>query len=185
MAQSASMNGESTPIGRKQLVPALSSEVKCPHEYRNDDELRLEVECDDCPGPQDLTNNRCLAGLLQILCSEAMPNTIILKRHIHRRYRESTLLPVFETALELAAMNRALSTRPEPSDKRCLTCEASTAKQVHRIRRELLDNPVEFIADRQGAISRARRRTENIDCARAHACSERAFSGDNGRMGTL
>jgi hypothetical protein len=178
------MDGGSTPIGRKQLVPALSSEVKCPHEYRNDDELRLEVECGDCPGPQDLTNNRCLAGLLQILCSEAMPNTIILKRHIHRRYRESTLLPVFETALELAAMNRALSTRPEPSDKRCLTCEASAAKQANRIRRELLDRPVDFIADRQGAISRARRGAENIDCARAPACVERAFGADTEQMET-
>ncbi len=169
------MEGQPTSTGRKQLIPALNSEVKCPHEYRNDDELRLEVECGDCHGAQDLMNNRCLAGILQILCSEATPNTIILKRHIHRRYRESALLPVFEASLELAAMNRALQARNEPSDRRCLTCEASTARLVGRMRNALLDNPAGFIADRHGVTAEIRARAGDVECASAPACAKRAI----------
>ncbi|MDH3364792.1 MAG: hypothetical protein OEM29_02135 [Thermoplasmata archaeon] len=177
------MECEPRSVGRKQLIPALSSEVKCPHNYRNDDELLLEVECSECPGTQDLTNNRCLAGILQILCSEARPNIIILKRHIHRRYRESALLPVLEAASDLAAMNRALSTRPEPSDRRCQTCEASVPRLVNRVRRELLDSPMEFISDRRGTITRLHEELGDVDCMHAPACVRRALGVDSGRGG--
>lgn len=177
------MDGSTIPTGRKKLVPALSRETKCPHEYDDDQELCLEVECGGCPGAQDLTNNRCLTGILQILSSEAKPETVILKRHIHRRYRESRLSVVFTAASGLAAMNRALSTRWEPSDRRCLTCEASIPRLVARIRQELLECPVEFMDNRPAVIARILAELEDIDCPRLHDCVDRSVKTgpDQGR----
>ena len=84
--------------GRKKLVPAMSRELACPHTYQEEDELRLEIDCSSCPGPQDVMNRRCMTGMVNILCSEAVPRTVILKRHIHKRYRESALEGAFRAA---------------------------------------------------------------------------------------
>ncbi|UCE44782.1 MAG: hypothetical protein JSU93_05120 [Methanobacteriota archaeon] len=164
------MKSEARAVGRKTLVPALSREMKCPHSYNDDEELSLDVECEGCPGSQDLSNDRCLTGILQILASEAEPEVLMLKRYIHRRYRESRLAPVLAAASELAALNRALSTRPEPSDGRCLTCPASMHRLADGLRNELLERPVEFMNDRSRAIDNIKKGLGGVKCARARAC---------------
>ena len=168
-------------MGRKTLVPALSREMKCPHSYNDDEELSLEIECEGCPGSQDLSNDRCLAGILQILASEAEPEALMLKRYIHRRYRESRLAPVLAAASELAALNRALSTRPKPSDSSCLTCPASMHRLADGLRKELLERPVEFMNERSKAIGNVKNGLEAIECARVHACVAAAL--EDGRAG--
>ena len=162
--------------GRKTLVPILSREAKCQHTYEDDDELSLHVDCSECQGAQDLANNRCLTGVLQILSSEAKPDTLILKRHIHRRYREPCLSILMGMASELAAVNRALSMKSVPSDRRCLTCEASMPSLLGRIRREFLEDPRSFSETRAAVLDRIRDDLEDIDCDRLSGCVTRAYS---------
>ena len=170
------MNGSSAPIGRKKLVPALNHETKCDHAYDDDGELSLEVECANCPGAQDLANDRCLAGILQIIATEAKPEALVLKRHIHRRYRGPTLRPVLATAADLAALNRVLSARWEPSDSRCRTCDASTPELAARIRVKLLDRPTAFMEDRRKAVEGFLPEDNAVPCGGARACVARAFA---------
>ena len=177
------MNGDSASTARKKLVPVLSREAKCQHEYDDDDELSLHVDCNECQGAQDLANKRCLTGVLQILSSEAKPDTLILRRHIHRRYREPCLSVLMGMASELAAVNRALSMKSVPSDRRCLTCEASIPNLLGRIRRELLEDPRSFFETRAEVLDGIRDDLAAIDCSRLGVCVARAYSSWRTREG--
>ncbi len=161
---------------RKKLVPAVSREVKCPHEYVDDDEFRLEVDCEACHGPQDLSNSRCLCGIMQILCSGARPNVLILKRRTHKRYREDHLSLVLQATSALEAMNRCLSVRRQVSDKRCQTCHASMSWIVGALRRDLLDDPLGFASDPEKALKRATKAVASTRCDEADRCVARAAS---------
>ena len=180
---SSAMGPSTNAIGRKKLVPVLSCEAKCPHKYSDDNELCLDVDCSDCQGAQDLENNRCLAGILQILSSEAKPDTLILRRHIHRRYRGPCLSTLMNVASDLASMNRALSMKPVLSDKECQTCEASAPKLLGRIRRELLEDPSSFLEGTAVIMNRVSEDLAVIDCERVSACVARAFSSWRTRGG--
>ena len=162
------MSEHATSTGRKKLVPVLSREAKCPHVYNDDDELCLDVDCSDCQGAQDLANSRCLTGILQILSSEAKPDAVVLRRHIHRRYREPCLSVLMRMASELAAVNRALSMRSEPSDRECLTCDASTAKLLKRMRRELLEDPRSFLEERAAVLNSIQGGLAAVECDRRY-----------------
>ncbi|UCE81006.1 MAG: hypothetical protein JSV94_00780 [Methanobacteriota archaeon] len=179
------MVGGSIPTGRKKLIPALSRESKCPHEYNDHEELCLEVDCDTCPGAQDLANNRCLAGILQILSSEATPETVVLKRHTHRRYRGPSLAPVFAAASDLAAMNRALSMHWRPSDKKCQTCRASAPCLTAKMRHQLLEDPTGFMCDKSAVITKACEEAKSIECPRLRDCIGVAFKVGAERRETL
>ena len=161
---------------RKKLVPSVSRENKCPHEYVDDDELRLEVDCEACHGPHDLTNRRCLCGIMQILCSGARPNVLILKRKTHKRYREDHLSLVLQATSALEAMNRCLSLQSGASDRRCQTCQASMSWIVGALRRDLLDDPLAFATDPEAALRRALRAVKSTRCEEAETCIERAAS---------
>ena len=161
--------------GRKKLVPVETSEAKCRHEFVDEDELRLEVECESCHGPQDLGNNRCLRGILQILCSGTRPNVLVLKRRIHKRYREGPLALVFEAASGLETMNRCLSVSDVLSDKRCQTCQASMPWIIGALRRSFLDDPLGFVADPESALDRTIGRVAVTNCGRASDCVQQAI----------
>ena len=136
----------------------------------------MDIDCGDCQGAQDPANNRCLTGILQILSSEAKPDALILRRHIHRRYREPCLSALVKMASELAAFNRALSMRSVPSDRKCLTCEASAPRLIGRIRRDLLEDPRSFFEERAAVLDKIRNDLAPIDCDRLLACIARATS---------
>ena len=161
--------------GRKKLVPVESRDAKCRHDFVEDDELRLEVECDSCHGPQDLMNNRCMRGILQILSSGARPNVLVLKRRSHKRYREGSLALVFEAASGLEMLNRCLSVTKELSDKRCQTCQASMPWIVAAMRRSFLDDPLGFVEDPDGALEKAVGSVAVTNCGRSSDCIHRAI----------
>lgn len=160
--------------GRKKLVPVVGREAKCPHEYVEDDELRLEVECEGCHGPQDLANATCLRGIVQVLCSGARPNVLVLRRKTHKRYREKPLALVFEAASGLEAINRCLSAPHEASDKRCQTCQASMTWILGALRRCFLDDPLRFMQDPDGALDRALGSVAVTRCGKASDCIHQA-----------
>ncbi|UCE91841.1 MAG: hypothetical protein JSV90_01435 [Methanobacteriota archaeon] len=161
--------------GRKKLVPAVSREAKCPHEYVDDDELRLEVECEGCHGPQDLANNRCLRGIVQVLCIGARPNVLILKRKTHKRYRDEPLALALKAASGLEALNRCLLVPRELSDKHCQTCHASMSWVMGALRRSFLDDPLGFVVDPDKALDRAVRSVAVTRCGRASECIHHAI----------
>lgn len=156
------------------MIPAVGREVKCPHEYVDDDELRLEVDCEACHGPQDLANSRCLRGIVQVLCSGARPNVLILKRKTHKRYREKPLALVFEAASGLEALNRCLSVPREASDKHCQTCQASMPWILGALRRCFLDDPLRFMSDPDDVVQRAVGSVAVTRCGKASGCIHQA-----------
>ena len=160
--------------GRKKLVPVEDREAGCRHEFVDDYELRLEVECESCHGPQDLMNNRCMRGILQILCSGARPNVLVLKRRTHKRYREGPLALLFEAASGLETLNRCLSATEELSDKRCQTCQASMPWIIAALRRTFLDDPLAFVTDPESALQRTVGSVAVTSCGRASDCIHRA-----------
>ena len=162
--------------GRKKLVPTISREQACPHTYQEEDELRLEIDCTSCPGPQDVANRRCMTGMINILCSEAVPQTLILKRHIHKRYREAVLETTFRAANRLSVLNRAISNTEGASDTRCRTCRVSVPNTAAFLRHALLDDPVGYIERQAALVEEARARTKGIGCERARDCAEEALA---------
>lgn len=170
------MESASRQQGRKKLVPAMNRELACPHAYQEEDELRLEIDCSSCPGPQDVMNKRCLTGMVNILCSEAVPQTVILKRHIHKRYRESALETAFQAARRLSALNRTISNHETASDGRCRTCHVSVPHTAAILRRTLLDDPVNYAVALPSLAAEARARACGAKCDRASGCVEKALS---------
>jgi 50S ribosomal subunit-associated GTPase HflX len=158
--------------GRKKLVPAMNREQACPHTYQEEDELRLEIDCSSCPGAQDIRNRRCMSGMIHILSSEAVPNTIILKRHIHKRYREPALQRAFYAAGQLSVLNRAVANPDVASDTRCQTCRASTPRTAARLRQALLDDPMGYIDSLPALTARLRSDIEGACCANGEKCLE-------------
>lgn len=161
--------------GRKKLVPVVSREAKCPHEFVDDEELTLEVECESCHGPQDLANNRCLRGIVQVLCCGARPNILVLKRKIHKRYSGSPLPELIEAASGLEALNRCLSVPRELSDRRCQTCQASMPSLITALRRSFLDDPLGFVTDPERTLNGAVRSVAVTGCGDAPDCIHRAI----------
>lgn len=170
------MEGARRQGGRKKLVPAIDRELKCPHAYCEEEELQLEIDCSICPGDQDMRNRRCLSGIVQILSSEAVPQTVILKRHIHKRYRESALLSACEAAQELAILTRTKAIVEPASDRRCQTCGASTSNIASSLRHILLDDPIAYIKDPSAVARRVRATLNQANCDKGPKCVEASLS---------
>ncbi len=131
----------------KKLAPTSAPEHACAHSYREDEGLLLEIDCRDCNGAHDLSNRKCLAGVINALASAGTPESIVLRRFIDKRYRGDTVDWIVVCAHELASLNRYLSGKNESSDKRCRTCLASRANVLSNARRALLDDPATYLTN--------------------------------------
>jgi hypothetical protein len=154
----------------KRFAPALSADVCCPHSFNEDEGVQLEINCQECAGAHDLANTRCMIGVVNVVSGGVTPETIILKRFTHKRYRKDSVRLVSAAAVELSALNRALSA-PEPvSDKSCRTCPASGRQVVQGLKRSLLNDPRGYILHPEETMEQIRRAQGTVACERASAC---------------
>lgn len=160
----------------KKLAPMIAPEVVCPHTFSDDEGVQLEVSCTECAGAHDLQNSKCLAGIVNLMSAGAEPETIILKRFTHKRYRGEDVRLVAVAAAELAALNRALVSAEPPSDKKCRTCSASIEQIVGTLKRMLLGNPAEYLSSRDRIIENQELVISTISCASARACLAKGLS---------
>lgn len=159
----------------KTFAPTIDPESSCPHRYTDDEGLLLEIDCTDCAGPHDLSNVRCIAGVTRVVSSGAMPESIVLRRFVHKRYRKGLLKLVERAARELAALNRALTTTDSLSDKECRTCAASRQQVIVSMKRKLLDDPRKYLGSGSEVLEELRRAHAKGACARESACVDSAF----------
>ena len=159
--------------GRKKLVPKLDLETKCPHVFTEEDGLQLEVDCEACHGAQDIMNERCAAGIVHVFSSEATPATVVLKRHLHKRYRGAHVTELAAAASLLSALDRKIRSGRAPSDERCRTCGASEGRLALALRQRLLDDPHGFMADRGSVAERVVSEAVPISCGRSVDCLAR------------
>ncbi len=160
----------------KRLAPTVNLESTCPHEYREDEGLQLEIDCSSCPGAHDLVNAKCLVGIVNTVSSSAPPDVVILKRYLHKRYRGESLRCLKLAALELSSLTRALSCHESPSDKRCRTCCASRDNLVGRMKRALLADPANYLDSHQSMSDGLRALGAGAGCPRAAECVDQALS---------
>lgn len=156
----------------KRLAPSISSEMICPHIYAEDDGVHLEVDCSACAGAHDLSNNKCLAGVMNVVCCGAVPDTIILKRFIHKRYRRDTVGLAATAASELAALNRALAPSNQAPERACRSCAANKHEVIAEMRQRLLDDPAVYVISAAQLFTEIKASRAGLACARSSACVE-------------
>jgi len=132
----------------KKLAPANAPEHACPHEYREDEGLQLEIDCRACKGAHDLGNRQCLSGVMNALAAASTPDTIVLRRYIDKRYRGESICVLISCASELAALDRLLTSKSVVSDRRCRTCQASRTNVIASAKRALLDDPMGYAEEK-------------------------------------
>jgi hypothetical protein len=154
----------------------MSPENCCPHEYSDDEGLQLEIDCSVCQGAQELTNSRCISGILNVMVTGAVPTAIILKRLIHKRYRGESVESVALVASELSALNRAIASAERPSDKRCRTCSASRERILTAMKQRLLENPAEYLPGHNNMSSELMSAFRSDQCVDSAKCIENALS---------
>lgn len=156
----------------KKLAPTISSDRCCPHEWSEEDGLQLEIDCSSCQGAISLTNQKCLSGILKALSAGGVPDAIVLKSYLHKRYRGTAVETATRIASELAALDRALLTASldRPSDRRCRTCRAGRENMLSTVRRRILDDPTLYSNDRALFIERLREEIAPPDCTRVDEC---------------
>ncbi len=167
----------------KKLIPAIGPENRCAHTYSEDDGLQLEIECGPCQGAQDLDNRKCVSGILNVLVAGAVPETIILKRFVHKRYRGAPVARVSELARSLASINRAIASSEVPSDRKCRTCPASSPRILESVRRRLLEDPTAYFVGKARFGSHIRSEAPNAGCPRAERCAGEALAACAGQSG--
>lgn len=151
-------------------------EIACPHEFTEEEGLQLEIDCMTCAGPQDLLNRRCLIGAVNVIVNGSVPDAVILRRFMHKRYRSDQIHLISMTASELGVLGRALSCAPPPSDRRCRTCPASLPRMLVELKRSLVENPEAYFRQRDMTVSDARERAVAARCEDARDCAERALA---------
>jgi len=160
----------------KRLIPSMSSDKPCPHRYSEEEGLQLEIDCLECPGPQDLGNSKCLAGVVNVLSGGAIPESIVLRGYTHRRYRGGTLALATKAASMLARVNRTISSAERPSDRRCRTCPASTEQIMITIKRRILGRPEECLQLPDSLASEIQASAAALDCQNSAACVNRGVA---------
>lgn len=118
-----------------------------------------------------MENTKCLVGVMRIICGGAEPGSVILKRSLHKRYRDDTVAFLRASASELVRLNRALSSTERPSDKRCRTCPASRENVLKALRRGLLSDPRGYLSNPDLVLTTLRGHTRTT-CARRNECLE-------------
>ncbi len=160
----------------KQLAPSINPETKCPHEYIEDEGLQLEIDCSSCAGAHDLSNGKCLTGVLNVMATGAVPEAIVLRRFIHKRYRGEAIRLAATLASELASLNRAITSQEPPSDRRCRTCPVGADRVLRTLKRRLLDNPETYHAQRTAVAAELRAKAGGQTCERPMRCLETTLS---------
>jgi hypothetical protein len=160
----------------KRFAPTLSADTCCPHSFGEDEGVQLEINCEECAGAHDLTNTRCLIGVVNVVSGGVAPETIILKRFTHKRYRKDSVRLVSAAAVELSALNRALSAPDPMSDKTCRTCPASGRQIVQSLKRCLLTNPRSYILHPEDTMELIRQVRGTVACERVSACVDAGLS---------
>lgn len=160
----------------KRLAPSIKPESSCPHKYTEDDGLQLEVDCLDCAGAHDLSNSKCMAGVTTVVSGGAVPETVILKRFTHKRYRKELVRLVAAAACELASLNRALASTDPMSDKQCRTCTSSRRQVILAMKRRLLEDPRSYVQAGEALADELKHARATTTCARARACVESGFA---------
>ncbi len=160
----------------KRLAPNLGTNAICPHEYVEDEGVQLEIDCTDCPGAHDLANRKCLTSAINAVSAGGTPESVILKRFTHKRYRGSMVVVVSRAATELSALNRVLAATEPASDKDCRTCAASKQSIIAELKRLLLEDPGAYISGGQAVLENLRRAHAGSPCERARTCVEVGLS---------
>src|SRR4030042_4659933 len=153
----------------KRMAPSTSPETCCPHELFSEYELGLSIDCNACPGAHDLCNQRCYAGVLNIMASGAQPDSIVLRRYIHKRYRGEAVKAAALAASELASLRRGIAALEPPSDRRCRTCPASAHHVILQARLRLVERPLCPPEDRAAMTSLILERAGAAACEGAPA----------------
>jgi len=165
----------------KKLAPTISPDSGCPHDYIEYEGLQLEVDCSKCNGAHDLSNKKCLSAVMNVLTEGAQPDTIILKRFMHKRYRGEAVELASTAAGILATINRAIASTQRPSDKRCRTCPASTDQVLLTMKLALMDDPTEYVRSPMHMLAGLRMCLPRIACEQAEACFDSALNKTESR----
>lgn len=168
----------------KKLVPSISSDRTCEHRFTEEDVITLEVECGDCSGAQDIQNDKCAAGIVNILAAGVMPEAIVLKRHIHVRYRGGSMGRLRDAGSALAVLRRIEAQPGTASDKRCLTCPASKQRLASDLIRRIRSDPGSFRPSERAVSDIAQEGLGSVSCPNRSKCVEQfAFAVTLGRGG--
>ena len=159
----------------KKLAPMITPDTSCPHVLTEDEGMQLEIDCALCAGANDLSNNKCLAGVINVMSDGAEPETIVLKLFIHKRYRGNQVRDAARAATELSTLDRAIDSIEEPSDKQCRTCAASMTQICKAMRLKLLENPIQYVRSSRQIVERIQGLI-NVKCSRSRACVTKALS---------
>lgn len=168
----------------KRRAPSRTAETPCPHSFIEDEGMNLEIECGSCSGAHDLANAKCLGGVMLALIGGACPESIVLKRAIHKRYRGEAVRSARGLANLLADLSRALSGVDAPSDKTCRTCPARKDRIISILRSNLLRNPLGTDLRTQCARD-IMEELGPIRCEKALGCVNEALSSVNLRSGGI
>jgi hypothetical protein len=160
----------------KKLAPSMSPEFVCPHNYTEEEALQLEIDCGSCTGANDLVNDRCLTGVMNVIAAGAVPEAIILKRFIHKRYRGDAVRLAALVARELATLNRAIASAETPSDKKCRTCASSKELVMLAMKRRLLASPTKYMPGKGTDRSKLVEELTVVSCPMARKCIDEALA---------
>lgn len=160
----------------KKLAPAIDPDISCPHSFIEDEGVQLEIDCMECAGAHDLSNVRCMMGVVNVVSGGVVPESVILKRFTHKRYRKDQVNIVALAAAELSALNRALGTPNDMSDKNCRTCLANRHQVVSWMRRRLFEDPERYILLGEHLADEIRHAHASVTCERAGVCIDSAIS---------
>ena len=119
--------------------------------------------------------------VLPALTEGAQPDTIILKRFMHKRYRGEAVELASTAAGILATINRAIASTQRPSDKRCRTCPASTDQVLLTMKLALMDDPTEYVRSPMHMLAGLRMCLPRIACEQAEACFDSALNKTESR----
>jgi hypothetical protein len=117
-----------------------------------------------------------MVGVMNVVSGGAVPETVILKRFTHKRYRKDAVTLISAAATELAALNRALASTDTVSDKECRTCSSSKQQVISAMKLRLLDNPRIYMSGGVATQDELRLAHSASSCPRSRACIEAGFS---------
>jgi len=159
----------------KKLAPACRPETACPHEFTHEDGVQLEIDCSSCAGAHDLLARNCLVGVVNAAAAGPPLDTIILRRMTHKRYRGEAVQLVTSLGRQLSALNRAIASSQDPSDKECRACSAKKERVLSRIKSMIAEDPANWHPDRALSEMSVESLAPAPSCARADECVRRAL----------
>jgi hypothetical protein len=105
-----------------------------------------------------------------------VPEAVILKRFIHKRYRGEAVRLAALAARELASLNRAIASAETPSDRKCRTCPSSKELAMVAMRRKLISNPAKYFPRDKAILSEVVAELMAGGCPKARTCVDEALA---------